>query len=165
MDPAFEYLKDHVACTEDSYPYAEKQGTCQEATTCSVGIPKGDIKGYYDVPTSDTKALMEAVLQQPVSIAIEADQTNFQAYGGGVLTADCGTKIDHGVLLVGYGTSQDGTDYWKVKNSWGATWGEEGYVRIQRGLAGKGECGIKSMASYPLVTPSGAVKSSETIVV
>jgi len=102
---------------------------------------------------------MEAVVQQPVSVAIEADQSAFQMYGGGVISKLCGSKLDHGVLLVGYGTSEDGMEYWKVKNSWGPTWGENGYVRIERGLSGKGECGIKAMSSYPEVTASGPVPS------
>merc|ERR1712023_323831 len=69
---------------------------------------------------------------------------------------ECGNKLDHGVLLVGYGTDK-GVDYWKVKNSWGPSWGEEGYVRIERGLTGDGQCGIKAGASYPNVTPNGPV--------
>jgi len=93
---------------------------------------------------------MEAVAQQPVSIAIEADKPTFQLYKGGVLTGPCGAKLDHGVLVVGYGT--DGQDYWKVKNSWGPTWGEKGFVRLLRGKGLKGECGILSQPSYPKVT-------------
>merc|ERR1719355_272676 len=88
--------------------------------------------------------MMSAVAQQPVSIAIEADHLNFQLYHGGVLSGWCGTNLDHGVLLVGYGT--DGKDYWKVKNSWGATWGEEGYIRMVRN---KNQCGIATQPSYP----------------
>merc|ERR1719428_2493068 len=90
-------------------------------------------------------ALMGAVMQQPVSIAIEADQSSFQMYGGGVLTKKCGSKLDHGVLLVGYGTDA-GTDYWKVKNSWGASWGDHGFVRMTRG---KNICGINSVPNAP----------------
>lgn len=162
MDQAFDFLKDQASCTEESYPYQAKQGTCLVNSTssaaCTVGIPSGSIKGYYDVPASDTNALMEAVAQQPVSVGIEADQTTFQSYSSGVLTKSCGTKLDHGVLIVGYGTD-NGVDYWKVRNSWGPNWGENGYIRIERGVAGEGECGIKAMASYPEVTSSGPVPS------
>lgn len=159
MDEAFKFLKEQNSCTEESYPYQAKEGTCSD--TCTVGIPKGSIKGYYDVPQDDTNALMEAVAQQPVSVGIEADQTSFQSYGGGVLTKLCGSKLDHGVLIVGYGTD-NGVDYWKVKNSWGPTWGEKGFIRIQRGKPGQGECGIKGMPSYPQVASSGPVPPAPT---
>jgi len=168
MDSAFDYLKDHDTCLDSSYPYVATNGpVCKENTTCKVGIPKGAITGFYDVPADDTNALMEAVAKQPVSVAIEADQTTFQMYGGGVLTQECGSKLDHGVLLVGYGT-ENGTHYWKVKNSWGPTWGEKGYVRIERGLPKAGECGIKSMSSYPEVkasSPRPSLDSSKTVIV
>merc|ERR1712226_1133887 len=101
----------------------------------------------------DENALMEALAQQPVSVAIEADEMAFQLYSHGVLTKACGNRLDHGVLAVGYGTD-GGVNYWKVKNSWGPQWGESGYVRIERGLPGPGECGIKSMSSYPVVRGS-----------
>merc|ERR1719420_1420175 len=94
--------------------------------------------------------MTEAVSQQPVSIAIEADQRAFQLYNSGVFTGTCGTKLDHGVLAVGYGT-MDGTDYWKVKNSWGASWGMEGYILLEKGKDKAGECGIKMQPSYPVV--------------
>ncbi|CAE8604619.1 unnamed protein product [Polarella glacialis] len=149
MDQAFEYLEKNQVCTEESYSYKAAAGTCSQSS-CIVGIPKGSVKGFKDVPVQDTKALMEAVAQQPVSVAIEADQLAFQMYHKGVLTQACGSKLDHGVLIVGYGT-ENGVDYWKVKNSWGASWGEGGYIRIERGLPKDGECGIKDGASYPVV--------------
>merc|ERR1712159_57409 len=109
------------------------------------------VTGFKDVHPEDLQALEEAVAQQPVSVAIEADQRVFQLYHSGVLTATCGTKLDHGVLAVGYG-SLNGTDYWKVKNSWGATWGNEGYILLEKGKNPAGECGIKMQPSYPVVS-------------
>ena len=93
---------------------------------------------------------MTAIVQQPVSIAIEADQDSFQFYTGGVMTAACGSQLDHGVLAVGYGTDA-GKDYYKVKNSWGASWGEAGYIRLGRGASfgTNGQCGILMDPSYP----------------
>mmetsp|Transcript_33436 Transcript_33436/g.75679 ORF Transcript_33436/g.75679 Transcript_33436/m.75679 type:complete len:509 (+) Transcript_33436:100-1626(+) len=150
MDQAFKYLEDHAACTESSYAYQGKDGMCLESK-CTAGIPKGSIVGFRDVPIHDEKALMEAVAKQPVSVAIEADQMAFQLYTGGILTQACGAKLDHGVLIVGYGT-ENGTDYWKVKNSWGPSWGENGYIRIERGVPLDGECGIKDGPTYPVVS-------------
>merc|ERR550537_1699039 len=88
----------------------------------------------------------------PVSIAIEADKSVFQLYKSGVLSsAGCGTQLDHGVLVVGYG-ELSGKKYWKVKNSWGASWGQEGFVLLARGMGSAGECGILSQPSYPVVS-------------
>ena len=115
MDLAFSYLEKQNVCTESSYPYLAKQGACYESN-CTVGVPKGSIVGFKDVSAQDTEALMEAVAQQPVSVAIEADQMAFQLYKGGILSQECGKKLDHGVLVVGYGT-EDGVDYWKVGKS------------------------------------------------
>merc|ERR1712151_762948 len=102
------------------------------------------------VSPEDMEALMEAVSQQPISVGIEADQQAFQLYQGGVLIADCGSDLDHAVLLVGYGTDQ-GVDYWKIKNSWGADWGEQGFIRLERGGSAAGECGVNLVSSYPVV--------------
>merc|ERR550532_3733672 len=115
MDLAFSYIKKSGICTEESYPYKGKDGECQ-ASACTMAIPAGGVTGYKDVPENDLNALMEAVSEQPVSVAIEADQNAFQLYNHGILTKKCGDKLDHGVLVVGYGTD-GGVDYWKVKNS------------------------------------------------
>ena len=86
---------------------------------------------------------------QPVSVAIEADQMAFQSYTSGVITTGCGTNLDHGVLAVGYGTDSKAGDYFIVKNSWGATWGSSGYILMEKGKGGKGQCGVAAQPSYP----------------
>jgi len=141
MDNAFKYVEANGLCTEAAYPYTAKDGTCK-ASSCSVS-PNSKIGGYKDV-THTENALGAAVDNQPVSIAIEADQSGFQLYKSGVFCGVCGTSLDHGVLAVGYGT--DVTDYWIVKNSWGTSWGEKGYIRVCRN---KNECGLSNEPSYP----------------
>jgi len=150
MDYGFEYVeKNNGLCKEDDYSYDGKQNWRCRDNGCTKYDP---INSYQDV-TASTTALEAACMGGPVSVAIEADEYSFQLYTGGVLTSKCGSNLDHGVLLVGYGT--DGSDdYWKVKNSWGEDWGESGYIRLCRNChvnGGNGQCGILSMASYPIV--------------
>jgi len=163
QDRAFAYEKHHPVCTEASYPYNAEEGTC-EIVSCTVAIPRGSVVGFYDVPIEDERALMEAVAQQPVAVSIEADQDAFQFYQEGILTKECGNKTDHAVLLVGYGT-ENGMGYWTVKNSWGDSWGEQGYVRLERdsSMPEAGQCGIKEHASYPRVTPPAKVAPQVTL--
>jgi C1A family cysteine protease len=149
MDNAFKYAEQADICTEDSYAYKGKGGSCA-ASGCSVGLKTGEVSGFVDVKTNDEQALMEAVAAGPVSVAVDA-VTLFQLYFGGIMSGLCGASLDHGVLVVGYGTD-NGKDYWKVKNSWGSSWGEKGYVRMLRGKGGKGQCGILSgPPSYPVI--------------
>jgi C1A family cysteine protease len=155
MDNAFSWIeKNGGLCSEDDYPYTsgdtKTAGTCQ--TTCDV-VDNSVVTTFTDVHPSNDVDMMTALSKQTVSIAIEADQQAFQLYKSGVFTGTCGTNLDHGVLTVGYGTL-DGQDYYKVKNSWGATWGDEGYILLGRGdefNKGQGQCGMLLQASYPEV--------------
>ena len=155
MDNAFKFdEKTGGLCSEEDYPYKAKQGkTCM--TNCT-DVPGTIVSTFYDVPHGDPKALMAAVAMQPISVAIQADQFVFQFYKTGVLTDDkCGAQgmIDHGVLAVGYGTDEEtGEPYWLVKNSWGNTWGEKGYIRMSRNSKNDyGMCAILKAASFPEV--------------
>jgi C1A family cysteine protease len=157
MDNAFEYIVANGGLdTEASYPYTAVTGTTCKAK--SGDEIKNVISGHTDVTPKSESDMMKAVAQQPVSIAIEADKQCFQFYSGGVLTGAscaCGTQLDHGVLTVGYGTDS-GTDYWIVKNSWGTTWGEEGYIKLERGYTSAfnkaGMCGMLTLPTYPTVS-------------
>jgi len=156
MDYAFKYVINKGGlCSEVAYPYTSgttgQNGACNEAS-CTINTNL-DIASYTDVQTNSDTALMSALDKNPVSVAIQANQPAFQLYKSGVLTGTCGANLDHGVLAVGYGTYTDGNDYYKVKNSWGTSWGMSGYVLIARGAtynSGKGQCGILSgPPSYP----------------
>jgi len=157
MDQAFEWVAQNGLMSEadDSYKCADQSSSECTSSTCPTGGSKvlavGDVTGHTDVEQTEG-ALEAAVAQQPVSVAIEADQQVFQHYTGGVLTNEaCGENLDHGVLVVGYGTD-NGQKYWKVKNSWGTSFGEEGYIRIERGSSETGgECGIRKAAVFPTV--------------
>ncbi len=148
MDNAFAFIqREGGVDTEASYPYEGYGDTCRYSTS-NIGATDS---GFVDVARNSESALVEALSGRPVSIAIEADTMVFQQYAGGVLdSTSCGTQLDHGVLAVGYGTDPSGGDYYIVKNSWGASWGESGYLRISRKNASNGGiCGINKSASYP----------------
>lgn len=163
MDAAFDWAHETDLCTGESFPYvAEEHEECDKAGSCEVAISKGSVVGHRRVAHPrfghpSEQDLMSAVAQQPVSVAIEADKAMFKLYTGGVISGRCGGGLDHGVLLVGYGTTDDGVDFWKVKNSWGDDWGMAGYVHLLRGKGRTGECGILKMASFPVMQGSEAV--------
>jgi len=151
MDDAFQFVLDNKGiCAEADYPYKAKDEKCvKTCKSVSTITSFADVDFDEKKPTDET-ALMAAVQLGPVSIAIEADKPIFQLYTGGVITnaKSCGTDLDHGVLIVGYGTdAATNVDYWLVKNSWGPKWGEKGFVRLARNM---NMCGLNSAASYAI---------------
>jgi len=149
MDNAFRYIKDNNGIdTESSYPYTAQNGYCQFDIT-NVGAT---VTGYMDVPSGDESSLKSSVASEgPISVAIDASHRSFQFYSTGVYYEPLcsSTRLDHGVLVVGYGTYTDGQDYWLIKNSWGTSWGSSGYIMIRRNY--QNHCGVATQASYPTV--------------
>jgi len=156
MDNAFKFVEKNGIAAEKAYPYVSGtgiRGLCDAKKEKAAVVT---LTGFKDVPSADEDALKTAVALGPVSVAIEADKSVFQMYKKGVLDSKgCGKKLDHGVLVVGYGTAHTWwggkKPYWKVKNSWGPTWGMDGFIQLARGTTEhpKNMCGVASQASYP----------------
>lgn len=149
METAFTFIiKNGGITTEKDYPYKGVDGTCNKEKAAHHAV---SISGYEVVPARNEAKLKAAVAHQPVSAAIDADGYPFQLYSEGVFSGICGKQLNHGVTIVGYGEVND-DKYWIVKNSWGADWGESGYIRMKRDTLSKdGMCGIAMQASYPLM--------------
>ncbi|KAJ9565867.1 hypothetical protein OSB04_001833 [Centaurea solstitialis] len=149
MEYAFKFIKQNKGLSAESvYPYTGGDGICN---TKKAAVPAATISGYEQVPANNEKALLQVVTHQPVSIAIDASGYGFHFYSGGVFDGICGTDLNHAITAVGYGTATDGTKYWLMKNSWGTSWGENGYIRIKRDVSAKeGLCGIAMDSSYPV---------------
>lgn len=153
MDNAFQYIKENRGIdTEDSYPYLAVDESCH-FKRYDVGARDS---GYVDIPEGDERKLQAAVASVgPVSVAIDASHESFQFYSRGVYDEpECSSdQLDHGVLVVGYGEQSSEAHgkqkYWIVKNSWGESWGEGGFIKMSRDV--DNQCGIASSASYPLV--------------
>jgi C1A family cysteine protease len=146
MDYAFQFIIDNNGiCTEQGYPYTAQDGTCKKTCTKTLTIT-----AFKDVPANNAAQLVAAVQTRPVSVAVDAGGSDWQFYSGGILNdAGCGTSLDHGVLIVGHITSGS-TPYWIVKNSWGTSWGNQGYIYIaDDGKNDAGICGINMDPSYP----------------
>ncbi|XP_002158608.4 procathepsin L isoform X1 [Hydra vulgaris] len=151
MDNAFTYIKDNKGIdSEVGYPYyARALGYCYYNQQYNVASDTG----FVDIPSGDENALKVAVATVgPISVAIDATKASFMSYQSGVYNEPtCGNGIenlDHAVLVVGYGT-EEGRDFWIVKNSWDTTWGDQGYIKMSRNMSN--QCGIATKASYPIV--------------
>jgi len=149
MDQAFTYIKvNNGIDTEDSYPYTAEDGSCA-FNAANVGATDS---GFTDIKTKDEDALKQAVgTVGPVSVAIDASHASFQLYSHGIYheTFCSQTRLDHGVLAVGYDSEGSGKDFWIVKNSWGPGWGNKGFIQMSRNR--DNNCGIATSASYPVV--------------
>lgn len=149
MNNVFKFVKDNGIAFEDSYPYQARVQGCSSGVLSPVKV-----NGFVDLPEGDENALQQAVASKgPISVGIDASLRSFQLYESGIYNDPNANanSIDHAVVVVGYG-SENGQDYWIVRNSWGEGWGENGYVRMARNQGNF--AGIASMASYPLVDDS-----------
>ncbi|XP_029640527.1 cathepsin L1-like isoform X2 [Octopus sinensis] len=145
MDQAFRYIRIFGIESEISYPYRAMQQTCWYNRSKVVAFDTN----YVDVLKTEQALQIAVANVGPVSASIDASPTTFQFYSHGVYVSDdCNHKLNHGILVVGYGT-ENGQDYWLVKNSWGERWGHHGYIKMARNR--KNMCSIASLASYPLV--------------
>jgi C1A family cysteine protease len=146
-DRAWDYLSNHYSMLESTYRYTAKDGTCQYGQLPETSVET--LKTIYP-KKFNTDQLKAAVATAPISIGIEADRRVFQQYSSGIFdSTQCGTQLDHAVMLVGYG-SENGQDYFILRNSWGTTWGEKGYMRVAytAGSTGYGICGINQYPAY-----------------
>ena len=143
MDYGFKYAKEHGLVTESEYPYTATDGSCKTDSG-----PNKDT-GYTDVSAppfweDQNKNVLAALQNEAIAIAVAAN-SGWQHYTGGIFTAG-GSQLNHGVLLVGSGTDGS-TPYYRIKNSWGASWGEEGYIRV--GNTRSTNSGLTNQPSYP----------------
>ncbi|KAJ4894807.1 Cysteine proteinases superfamily protein [Raphanus sativus] len=155
MTEAFDYIvQNQGIASEEAYPFSEQAYPfLWTYEMCRFNArPAASIRGFQTVPSNNERALLEAVSRQPVSVSIDADGPGFMHYSGGVYDEPyCGTRVNHAVTFVGYGTSPEGIKYWLAKNSWGETWGENGYIRIRRDVDWpEGMCGVAQNAYYPI---------------
>ncbi|GMI86711.1 hypothetical protein like AT1G06260 [Hibiscus trionum] len=148
MIKAFEFIiKNGGIAAEKDYPYTGSGGSCKDG---EARIHSATISGYKQLHANMENSLQVGVAEQPVSVAIDAGGYEFQFYSSGIFTGTCGYQLNHGVAVVGYG-EDGGKKYWVVKNSWGTSWGESGYIRMQRDVTDeRGLCGIAMDASYPV---------------
>ena len=145
MDYAFNYVIANGLATDADYPYKAVKGTCNSAVVAAASIVS-----FTDVVPNSPSDLYNAAAKQPVSVAVDADPYIWQNYKGGVISRNCGADLNHAALIVGYNSAST-PPYWILKNSFGASWGESGYIRLAV-VNGDGICGVQKLPSYPNVS-------------
>ncbi|KAE8766575.1 papain-like cysteine proteinase [Hordeum vulgare] len=157
---AFQWIKKNGGITStSSYKYKAVRGRCMRNRK-----PAAKIVGFRKVKSNSEVSLMNAVANQPVAVSISSHSSHFHHYKGGIYNGPCSTtKLNHAVTVVGYGQQQQngadsvhasapGAKYWIVKNSWGTTWGDKGYILMKRGTKhSSGQCGIATRPVFPLM--------------
>lgn len=150
MNAALRYVRDRGIMLARDYPYTGKEGRCrhrpdQVVTRCRtpMTLPRGN----------EAMLRVALALSGPLPVAIDAGPRSFHSYKSGVYNdPDCRNSprsLNHAVLLVGYGTTKTGGDFWLLKNSWGRSWGDNGYIKMARNL--NNQCGVASFAVLPIM--------------
>ncbi|RHY04312.1 hypothetical protein DYB25_011467 [Aphanomyces astaci] len=153
--PAIDWMQQGV-CTEESYPYTS--GKSGQSGTCQTSCTKKQLTIGKTKKTSGESSLMTILESQPATVVVEAGNAVWRNYKSGVVSQCPGGQSDHAVIAVGYGTSTG--DYFKIKNSWGTQWGDNGYIYLKRGMSGKGMCNVAEWIWYPELSGSSPTPSS-----
>lgn len=176
----YEYLSrvaPHGVACESSYPYVmatssssastedDGDSQCRSVPSAEVAVSwTANVSDYRVVRPNSEEALLRALLSGPVSANMDASGAGFRHYGGGVYDAsDClsdGKEVNHAVVIVGFGETSDGETYWVLRNTWGTMWGEDGYMRVRRGLEPHGPCNLYLYSTYPVNLTASANASS-----
>ncbi|EDW79732.2 uncharacterized protein Dwil_GK17860 [Drosophila willistoni] len=149
----FEYIRDHGVTLAKKYPYTQTEMTCKQNQTA--GIPPREsivkIRDYATITPGDEEKMKEVIATLgPLACSMNADTISFSQYHGGIYEDDeCNQgEVNHSITVVGYGT-ENGRDYWIIKNSYSQNWGEGGFMRLPRNAGDY--CGIASECSYPIL--------------
>ena len=143
VESAYNWVTYNNLCAEQEYPYVSKKHDCRQKCSNHTDIR---VVQHVNIESSNDNAVMDALKRQPLVAAIDASELHF--YRSGIFTGNCGTNLNHAVLIVGAGV-ENGIDYYLLKNSWGVSWGERGYMKIARGKHKDGLCGLLLEVTCP----------------